>query len=241
MFARKIIFLNSNVEDTTFFLELFKEKNWDVVVLHDSFEALQTIKKESDRAWVVLMSTYAKPLKAAQFKSYMMDMKLDVRIIEIAESTTEREILYDMVQISGPFGEVDKQSILEEVTTPPLKIAVDEELYALNYLRDLSSNSEEFIYKMLATFITSVAEKMEEIENLLQNRDEEYIGRIKEIAHSIKPSFEMLENQKGKNLCHAILHQLPPDEIPKATENLREEYTKIVYLLKRDHAKLAEV
>ncbi|PZD76760.1 Hpt domain-containing protein [Mesonia sp. K7] len=240
MLVRNIIYLPVPPKEEVFFKDLFKEKDWDVIQLQDSFEALQTIKKQSEGSWVVVMPESAQPLKAIQLKNYLADLNLDVKIIEVLETETEKEVHHEIIQISKPLGEEEKKIIIEEVNAPPEK-STEENLYSLNYLRDLSSDNEDFIDKMLSTFITSVGEKIDEMCHLLQHKTEENYKRIKEIAHSIKPSFEMLENHKGKNLCHSILHQLPDDQIFIATQSLEEEYTKIVRLLKKNHSNLAEV
>lgn len=65
----------------------------------------------------------------------------------------------------------------------------DSELYSLAYLRTISEDNEDFIFESLHIFKFSVAVKIIELKTAAIKGNNK---KAAEIAHNIKPSFQML-------------------------------------------------
>ncbi|MHA7942858.1 hypothetical protein ACJOV8_007280 [Formosa sp. 3Alg 14/1] len=234
----KIILIEPNLKDAEDFLNIGKENNWKVTHLTNSFKALQIVKNEADSNWLLLASDFSEPLKPAQLKSYLNDIKTSrTHVIEIKTANNE-ELNSNIVQLSKPYNATTVEAInyhLKESAN-----LLKPQPYSLTYLNELSNNDETFIKKILKTFVLTVGEKMDEMETLAVNENTD-INAIKEISHTVKPSFEMLINHTGKELCQAILNNgAPEDKMSSYVLALKEEYKKIVTSISKDYPNLLD-
>lgn len=97
-------------------------------------------------------------------------------------------------------------------------------LYSLNYINELSDDNEEFTILTLKIFIDSVAERIRDLKEALFKND---FNSISEIAHNIKPSFEMIENEEGAQLCEILDTKTIHLETPQLIEQLEALYHQI--------------
>ncbi len=107
--------------------------------------------------------------------------------------------------------------------------------YSVEYLREISDNSLEFIEESLQLFSTSVAKDIGDLYLKVKTKDYE---EIRKIAHKIKPSFAMVENFKGVELCDEITYKAKDDDFKKLIEELYSEFVQIQNALKQDYPNL---
>ncbi|OSS38516.1 hypothetical protein [Christiangramia flava] len=96
--------------------------------------------------------------------------------------------------------------------------------YSLNYLKKVSDNNQEFILQSLQIFVDSVKKNLDEAEKAFESGDFEKVGGI---AHAIKPSYEMLENQEAPAICDALTYHRQQENIPFQLSELRRIYETI--------------
>ena len=214
MVETKIIYIDSNLDDAKHFLQLMENFQSNVFSYTNSFTALQKVKEEQEVSWIVFMSEIAAPIQLSQLKSYIDDYKLPAKVIEVLEPESGKtRTPNELQQVTKPLNKGILVVLDALIGNISYTTTTEKKVYSLNYLKDLSQNNEPFIRKMLSTFVSSVGQEIQEMEVAIANKGEEGVKRVKAIAHSLKPSFEMLENTKGKILCEAILYHLKNDEI----------------------------
>ncbi len=109
--------------------------------------------------------------------------------------------------------------------------AEPEPAYSLHYLTSLSESNQEFILDCLNVFKVSVTLKMSQLFKALEEKDYKTIG---EIAHNIKPSFEMLENNLSTEICNKLSYSATSTEIPELVAALNKEFNRIINKLETD-------
>jgi len=77
-----------------------------------------------------------------------------------------------------------------------------------------------------------------EIKNLNLFLDQKDYIRIRETAHGIKPSFDMIENEKGKVICRLLDSEAEEKDIPKLINELNLEFANINKQLINDFPEL---
>ena len=233
----KIILIEPNLKDAEDFLNIGQENNWKITHFTNSFKALQTVKTEVDSNWLILASDLSEPLKPAQLKSYLNDIKTSQTLVIEIKTANNEELNSNIVQLSKPYTveTVDAINYYLKESINSLK----PQHYSLAYLNELSNNDEEFVRKILKTFILSVGKKMNELEILI-NSEKKDIKSIQEISHTVKPSFEMLVNHKGKDLCQALFYDAPDDKISSYVLALKDEYNKIASSISKDYPNIID-
>jgi hypothetical protein len=83
-------------------------------------------------------------------------------------------------------------------------------------------------------FKESVTFKLEEMHSKLSLRD---LEEVRKIAHNIKPSFAMLHNQKGMELCNTMMDTAKDLDMPKLVNELKLEFEIIQSQLAMDFSK----
>ncbi|UAB83763.1 Hpt domain-containing protein [Zunongwangia sp. SCSIO 43204] len=107
--------------------------------------------------------------------------------------------------------------------------------YSIDYLKEISDNNTEFIEESLQLFSLSVAKDIGELYLKVKAKDYE---EIRKIAHKIKPSFAMVENFKGVELCDEITYKAKEEDFKKLIKELFTEFAEIQNALKRDYPNL---
>ena len=108
-------------------------------------------------------------------------------------------------------------------------------VYSLDYLKEISDNSTEFIEESLQLFSSSVAKEIGDLYLKIQNNNYE---EIRKIAHKIKPFFAMVQNHKGVEICDQITYKAKDGELKNIIDDLYAEFTNIQHALKTDYPNL---
>ncbi|MEH6405741.1 MAG: hypothetical protein V7767_00525 [Leeuwenhoekiella sp.] len=232
-----ILTINSDSKSKDHFKQLARVKKWNLIDCESSINAIQYIKKNGT-PYLLVIENDATPLDAFQTCDYLkqeLNIEPPVAIIHsgFSENFQNRN---NSILIEKPFS-LEKLDLIEDFINKP-QIAEVEKSYSLNYLNQLSDGDETFIISSLQIFTRSVEQKLAEITNLLKTNDYKLIG---EIAHNIKPSFEMIESKIGKNLCNILVYDIIEDEVPQRVSELNAEFSHIRTQLNRDFPKLNEI
>ena len=139
---------------------------------------------------------------------------------------------------------IDRSFILGEELSDLLRDIVQQEktfdkqgsfVYSLDYLKEISDNSTEFIEESLQLFSSSVAKEIGDLYLKIQNNNYE---EIRKIAHKIKPSFAMVQNHKGVEICDQMTYKAKDGELKNIIDDLYAEFTNIQHALKTDYPNL---
>jgi HPt (histidine-containing phosphotransfer) domain-containing protein len=230
---KTIILVENNSDQRENFLQLAQKENLNVQAMGSSYEAIQWLKKGNEAAMAVI-SENATPLTAFQAFDYIrheLKNSLPILISKPVE-TGKKQDGYDY--IDKPFTTTAIKA-LKLAIEPNVSSAAGLKVYSLEYLETISGGNHEFLIDCLKTFITSVSDKMEELKQAVAAADNKQIGAI---AHNIKPSFEMLENEKAKDICNKLTYEAETSNIPALASQLNMEFTTIEAALKNDFPEL---
>lgn len=111
----------------------------------------------------------------------------------------------------------------------------DAETYSLSYLRTISENDENFIIESLHIFKFSVAVKLMELSSAVKRGDEKRAG---EIAHNIKPSFEMLSIDFAREICDELYFRTSGESLEILFNKLETGFLKIMEAIEKDFPQL---
>ena len=214
------------------FLALTQDEGWNVLALGSSYEAIQWLKKNNDTTLAVIGENAA-PLNAYQTFDYIrqeLKSELPVVISRVAGTGNKQDgYMYIEKPYSANTVKNLKQLIEPNSGTPAQKV------YSLEYLETISGGNQEFLIDCLRTFISSVSDKMAELDTAVSNNDSKNIGAI---AHNIKPSFEMLENDKARDICNKLTYEAETSDLSALTLRLNEEFKTMETALKNDFPEL---
>ncbi|MFO7720273.1 MAG: Hpt domain-containing protein, partial [Gillisia sp.] len=203
-------------------------------------DAIHWFNKDN-KADILVIEENSAPLNGYQTADYIkteLGLMLPV-LISVGTVPTPQElrvIAYSEGVLKKPF--IKSASILqinEILERFPVRSPSKTDCYSLNYLRDIFEGHEESVFESLELFSTSVNTELKQLNIELQDRD---FNRIREIAHSIKPSFEMLENEPGRSICHLLNSVAEETEMPGLIHDLQLEFASITEQLTRDFPEL---
>jgi CheY-like chemotaxis protein/HPt (histidine-containing phosphotransfer) domain-containing protein len=235
-----ILLVESHSLEQENFAHIAVKEGWQLVICNSGIDAIHWFNK-NNKADVLVIEEDSAPLNGYQTADYIkteLGLMLPVLITVGAVPTQQelRVIAYAEGVIKKPF--IKSTCILqitELLERYPERSPVQNPSYSLNYLRDIFEGHEESVFESLELFSTSVNTDMEQLNIELQDRD---YNRIREIAHSIKPSFEMLENETGRSICHYLNSEAEETEMPKLIHDLQQEFASITQQLTRDFPEL---
>lgn len=228
-----ILLVEKNLGEKENFLKLAVKENLIVETLESSYEAIQWLKK-NDHAKALVISEDAAPLNAYQTFDYIRrELKNSLPIvISISSEKKEREDGY--LYIDKPFT-VTGINTFKLIFEPNVSSASGMKVYSLEYLETVSGGNHDFIIDCLKTFISSVNDKMTELKEAVAAKDNKQVGAI---AHNIKPSFEMLENEKAKDICNKLTYEAETSDVPALAGLLNIEFVTMETALKNDFSEL---
>ncbi|QLE00682.1 Hpt domain-containing protein [Galbibacter sp. BG1] len=236
-----ILIISNQPEVSNKFLHFKKRDHWNVHIYENSFSAIQYLKKNEDIHFIIF-DEVSGPLNPFQLADYLAsELSLSIPLIIIGEGVNEHKYTREgnlFLFVKKPLIS-DKLAIIEQIIEENLiedDQELDEKSYSLEYLKTLSDNDEDFIFESLTVFKESVLDKLNECRESIENEE---FKNVREIAHNIKPSFEMLENTRCKNICNNICYKATEKEIKGLFNVLEEEYQKIVKELAEDFPQLA--
>ena len=227
----KIAIVKKNDTDRNHLKNLLIKESFQVFDFKNSMNAILWIKKNgSPRALII--EENAAPLDAYKSIAYLreeLNMNFPIFISSTSSSVQIEEV--SALFIAEPF---TKNSVLK------IKDYAESELiysgnepqvlsFSLEYLEHTYDGNQEMIHETLAIFQNSVEEKLKEIQHFLDHDNHE---EVRNVAHNIKPSFEMITNKKGTEICNALAHECSREEIPKLVKTLNKEFVQIKKELK---------
>jgi len=229
---KHILFVDADREAQNRFNAYFNGDNFLILNYNSAMGAILHIK-ESKPVDVLVIDEQIKPMGAAQTLNYLIDeLQFKGKVFVSSNSKNQFETEYGIYEVlKKPYDESQLQKVKAAVGT----VNKDEEpLYALNYLKELSDGDMVFIESSIQIFMSTVAPRIEEIKKMLSSKDYQSLAAV---AHNIKPSFEMILNKRGAELCDFLAHHAKPADFKSYVEDLEEEYIQVEKQLRRDFSK----
>jgi len=193
-----------------------------VILQENSFEAIQYL--QNSIAQVLVIEEEAHPMNALQTSNYLrQELKLDIPIY--ISTFKKQEHPY---KLSKPYTTESLQFLVNLLTEKCLE---DHSLYSLDYLKEISGGNLEFIEESIEIFKSSAKKQLEQLEIAGRENDHDSASKI---AHNIKPSFEMLKNKEGAEICNTLTYDLDNHELSTLVTRLKIIFEKIVLQLKKD-------
>lgn len=235
-----ILLVESSISEQENFAHIALQEGWQLVICNSGIDAIHWFNK-NNKADILVIEENSAPLNGYQTADYiktelglMLPVLITVGIVPTPQEL--RVIAYAQGVITKPF--IKSATILqihEILERFHERSSAQKECYSLNYLRDIFEGHEESVFESLELFSTSVNAELRQLNIELQDRD---FHRIREIAHSIKPSFEMLENETGRSICHLLNSEAEETEMPGLIHDLQLEFASITKQLTRDFPEL---
>lgn len=223
-----ILLIENNAAERENFLALAQPENWVVLAMASSYEAIQWLKK-NDEAAVAIIAEESTPLNAYQAFDYIRrEIKSNMPVVITVYDKPSQNV-DNHLYIKKPFS-ANSIKIIQEFMIPGMDKPA-QKVYSLDYLETISGGNQEFLVDCLRTFISSVSDKMNELKVAVGSNDNTAIGAI---AHNIKPSFEMLENDKARDICNKLTYEAETSDIPSLALQLDKEFKTMETALKQD-------
>jgi len=235
-----VILVESNLLERENFIQISLQAAWNVVICEDGLDVIQWLNNNST-ADLLVIEENATPISGYQIADYIkteLGLALPVIITygEIPIVQEERILTYAEGVIKTPFVAESTVMQISKTLEKSVEIAPEKnDFYSLNYLNDLSGGDEDFIKELLKVFSASVNSELKNLNEFLNQKD--YL-RIRETAHGIKPSFDMIENEKGKGICRLLDSEADIKDIPKLIDELNLEFANINKQLLNDFPEL---
>lgn len=223
---KNIILVEQQADDRAYLKERLVDNSFEVVDFSDSMSAIQWVIENGNPTLLILEES-SSPLNAWQTLDYLrteLKMEHPVLIAIASESLISAKKSQDF--LSKPYTEETLVKITEflhkaEHTNESKELPKP---YSLEYLDELSDGSLDFIMESLALFNDSISEKLTQLQEAL---DQQQFAEIRTIAHSIKPSFQMLLNDHGKELCQTMEFATRPEDLKTLVQELKLEFNRI--------------
>ncbi|HZJ37239.1 MAG TPA: Hpt domain-containing protein [Gillisia sp.] len=235
-----ILLVESHITEQENFAHIALQEGWQLVICNSGIDAIHWFNK-NNMADVLVIEENSAPLNGYQTADYIkteLGLMLPV-LITVGTVPTPQElrvIAYAEGIIKKSFIKATTILQINEILERfPERSPAKNDRYSLNYLRDIFEGHDESVFESLELFSTTVNTELEQLNIELQERD---YNRIREIAHSIKPSFEMLENETGRSICHLLNSEAEETEMPALIHDLQLEFASITKQLTRDFPEL---
>ncbi|WP_159076470.1 Hpt domain-containing protein [Flagellimonas amoyensis] len=198
----------------------------------DSFSALQRLKASSYN--LVVMEENIAPLDPFKLMDYVFHELQKVYPMVIVGNGSHEEGTYEnYTRVNHPIdgAKLDQLSL----SLHHANDTVEEKLFSLDYLNELSNNDQDFLEETIQLFRDTLAVKMNELDKAILMSDFE---EVRQIAHNVKPSFAMLGNEKGKSVCQTICYEAKDADIPELSQVVKNEYKLIIKEIEKQFPKL---
>lgn len=228
------------VRDTTereVLKELLGKGSFGVIDFGNSMAAIQWVKQHGNPQ-LLIIEEKSSPLNGLQAMDYLRtELAMEHPVLIVLDRKHESLVSDKKMQgyLTKPFTEesvVEIRDFLEKVPRP--KEVPPPRHYSLEYLEELGDGNRDIIIESLVIFKESVTLKLEEMQKKLELRD---LEEVRKIAHNIKPSFAMLHNQKGRELCNTLMDSAKDLDMPKLVNELKLEFEMIQSQLAMDFSK----
>lgn len=228
---KHILFVDADREAHSSFNGYF---DTDEIIVHNFKTAMGAIQhiKESQPADILIIDEHIKPMGAEQTINYLIDELHFKNKVLVCSETKEQ-----FVTNNGVY-EVLKKPLIQEEYKRLCNILGSSDrfccdLYSLDYLKELSDGDKSFIAQSVKLFVETVGPRVVELTELLSSKKYQ---EISDLAHNIKPSFEMILNKKGAEICDFLAHHAKPNEFENYVLDLKEEFELLEKQLHHDFA-----
>lgn len=202
----------------------FKQERFDIIILDiqmpfmSGYEAAVEIRKLEKSKRIPIIALTARTLEKE--KELCFESGMDEYLTKPVIYETLKKVLYSHLNRNHQQGKQTTKKI-----------------YGLTYLNELSEGDNFIIKDSLGMFISWVGEKIMEAREVL---NEKKFEDLKNIAHNIKPSFEMIENLTGSELCNDIVYNATEDMFPDLFAQLNQEYNTLKETILTDYPNLID-
>ena len=204
-----------------------KLNNANIPVVHysNSLEAIQFL--QTNKVFAIFIEHPIAPIKTEATLSFIRgELNISVPVYLYKYNSKDQVAEHSENYILLP-DDLTAEHILE--LQKDLRNKDKEKCYSLSYLREVSDNNEEFILQSIEIFIDSVKENLALAGEAYQNGNYERVG---EIAHAIKPSFEMLENKEASPHCDELTYNRENKNMSIHLSELNRIFKNISFQLK---------
>jgi HPt (histidine-containing phosphotransfer) domain-containing protein len=106
----------------------------------------------------------------------------------------------------------------------------------LEYLKQISNGSNEFVFQMITVFTDEIPGEVENLEKHLKNKDWK---SLRATAHKMKPSFSFMGVKQLEEMVHSVeeFAEGKQDQLPAVIENIRTITTEVVKELQEEKKK----
>ncbi len=230
---KKIIIVVSNAEERTRIKRILNNSPFVALDFTDSMGAIQWIM-ENGNPQLLILEESSSPLNGWQTMDYLRtELKMEHPTLIVIDSDTE--ITNKKLQgfIRKPFSDKTALEIENFLNTVEVKDKNEElvKSYSTEYLEELSEGSKEFVAETLVLFKESVSGRLNDLKIALEQNN---FDEARKIAHSIKPSFQMVLNQHGRDLCQSM-ETAKTEELNTLFSELNQEYQLIETQITADY------
>jgi len=162
------------------------------------------------------------------------ELKLKLPIIAFTANAIDSEIAKYLScgmedYIVKPYRETELYQKINKYTQKEgenkAKIQIEEKLFDLSYLNELSQGDETFTRQIIETFIIMAEQSIEQLTTALYDKD---IAAIRKIAHKIKPTLANFQINSIKAMIESLNH-IDADTLN--TEELQTDIDKLIDVL----------
>ncbi|MCM4157553.1 hypothetical protein [Gramella sp. AN32] len=221
----QLLFVGENSQDCSQFLQNLIEENISVKHIENSIDAIHYISENT--VDVVLIKQFCSPLDAQKTLEYLnTEQEFNVPVLIILESEVNVQSSFDFRKtevLSKELNSHDLKKVLNllvEVTSQ----GYGPSTFSLQYLRSIGGDNEQFLIETFEIFKSSVTKQLKILEEAIKINNPQDISGV---AHNIKPSFEMLMNDSGRDLCDKLTYELNKHKPAQILKELKIEYSKI--------------
>ena len=206
----------------------------DEIMVHNFNTAMGAIQhiKESQPADILIVDEHIKPMGAAQTLNYLIgELHFKSKVFVCSEFQKQFETDSGVFEVlrkplnQSEFKKVDRYLDSFGKVHPVL--------YSLDYLKELSDGDEVFINQSIRLFIDTVGPRIAQLDDLLEKTCYQDISKL---AHNIKPSFEMIMNKRGGELCDFLAHHAKPEDFKSHVADLKTEFKLVEEQINKDFA-----
>ncbi|TVZ27697.1 response regulator receiver domain-containing protein [Gillisia sp. Hel_I_86] len=235
-----IILVESNPLEREKFSHISLSEAWRLVVCEDGLEVIQWLTDNSN-ADLLVIEENSSPISGYQIADYIkselgLAMPVIISTGEIPIKQESRMLAYAEAILKKPFAEGSAILQIRKILENSIEISPEQnDYYSLEYLSELSGGDKQFIQESIELFSATINTELRNLKEVLNQKD--YL-RIREIAHGIKPSFEMLENETGRGICHLLNSGAKETEMSSLIDELNLEFINITNQLSKDFPEL---
>ena len=235
-----VILVESNPLEREKFSHISLSEGWRLVICDDGLEVIQWLNSNS-HADLLVIEENSSPISGYQIADYIkselgLAMPVIISTGEIPIQQERRMLAYAEAILKKPFNEGSAILQIRKTLAKSIEVSPKQnDYYSLNYLSELSGGDQEFIQESIELFSVTINSELRNLKEVLNQKD--YL-RIREIAHGIKPSFEMLENETGRGICHLLNSDAKEADMSSLIDELNLEFINITNQLIKDFPEL---